>query len=275
MKVSFTKILTVLFFASCNSVFYYPQEPIFYSPKKFGKTFSVINLETEDKEVLKVWHIPPEMNSSTVIIQFHGNAENMSTHFLNVLWLVDAGFDLVTFDYRGYGKSTGKPSRSGLIVDGKAVLKWAATTFPGKNIIVIGQSLGGAVAVPVIAESLIPNLKLLIVESSFDSYRSIAQEKLSSTWITWPFQWLPYLLISSEFNPIDYILKIKTPVIIAHSALDQVVSFAAAKNLFESANDPKEFWQVPWAGHISAFVPNDSPFRKKLVDRILAIQQKK
>ena len=76
----------------------------------------------------------------------------MSTHVKLDLWLVDAGYNVFIFDYRGYGRSEGSPDVKGINLDAEAALETLLARTAGK-VIVFGKSLGGAVAVYTVANS--------------------------------------------------------------------------------------------------------------------------
>ena len=262
-------------FNSCNSVFYQPESEEFVTPERVEVKFDRQNIETKDGVKLHLWHMKPAQTTPPslrkgIIVQFHGNGENMSTHFLSVVWLTAVGYDVVSFDYRGYGQSgSTKTTRGGCILDGAAVLNWVATQ-PDLNqlpLFVIGQSLGGAVAVPVISLEKPKHLKGLILDSTFSSYRTITRNKLGSFWLTWPLQWPLSFLVSDEYSPIDYIADLSIPLLFVHAPRDPVVSYDLGKALFDKAtSQDKIFWNVNLGGHIAAFAYENSRYRDQLVD---------
>ena len=238
LLMNMLKFLACTFFLStvsgCNHLFYFPHSKIYLTPDKAQLKYRDVSIKVDQDVTLKAWHISPDEPRvpKVAIMQFHGNAQNRSTHFLSVAWMAEQGIDVVTFDYRGYDGSTGTPSRSGLIDDGVAALKWFEREFPKTRKYVIGQSLGGAVAIPAIVKSGI-HLDGLILESTFHSYRGIARLKLSSNWLTWPFQWLPWILLSGNENPIDAISELTTPVLVFHDRYDPVVDYESGALLYE------------------------------------------
>lgn len=204
------------------------------TPEKLELAYSEVTVPSTDGVQLKAWKIPAEKPSKSkiAVLQFHGNAENRSTHFLSVAWLAKEGVDVVAFDYRGYNGSSGEPSRKGLVDDGKAMLQWFEKQYPDSKRYIIGQSLGGAVAITALAKSQV-NVNGLILESTFASYRGIARTILARTWIFWPFQWLPWLVLSGDEDPEDYVGEIKVPILVYHDRHDPVVPFEAGEKLYE------------------------------------------
>lgn len=265
-------VLTLLLLSSgvaCSHLFYYPDSRTHGSPAEVGLNFDEVRVATADGEHLAVWHLQPKAEARrTTVLHFHGNAENMTTHFRYVAWLAEIGFDVVTFDYRGYGRSSGSPSREGLIADGKAMLAWVREhpRLGGQPLIVLGQSLGGAVAVPVVAEAPSGSVQAIVVEATFDSYRAIARGKLSGFWLTWLLQIPISYLVSDDWSAGDYVQKLQTPLIVIHGDDDQVVPIEYGRRLYARTKErDKQFWELKSEVHVGAFVAPNSPERARLV----------
>ncbi len=263
----------VAFGVGCNHLFYFPDSRTHLTPDKVELPFTEHRVEVEPGITLNVWHIPPKPKNKVrrkgVIVHFHGNGENMSTHFLFSCWLALAGFDVVTFDYRGYGKSTGEPSREGLVKDGLALLNWVANepTMKDLPIVVLGQSLGGAVGVPVVALAPAGQVKILAVESTFSSYRDIARGKLASFWLSWPFQYPLSYLVSDDFSAVDYIGRWHGPFLVMHGKGDRIVPIAYGQALFDaSPSKDKEIWALDDDRHTPTFADDDSDEKPRFVD---------
>jgi fermentation-respiration switch protein FrsA (DUF1100 family) len=252
--------------SGCNHLFYYPHKDIYLTPDAAKLNYSEVTIPS-GAETLRGWHIKASGKAQRVaIIQFHGNAENRSTHFLSVAWMAQRGVDVIVFDYRGYDGSTGKPSRQGLVEDGVAALSWFEKAFPQHRRFVVAQSLGGAVAIPALARST-GTFDGLILESTFASYRGIARRKLAGVWLTWPFQWLPWLVLSGDENPVDFAADVKLPVLAFHDKLDPVVPYESGQELYE-AFPPGKIRVVASDGsaHTGAFMETRMPNREIAMD---------
>src|SRR5690606_22141072 len=92
------------------------------------------------------------VSPKATVVFFHGNAENLSSHYLSLAWLVDYPYDFFIFDYQGYGRSHGDPSPQKTVEDGIAALELMNERAPGRPLIVFGQSLGGAIALRTVVE---------------------------------------------------------------------------------------------------------------------------
>ena len=223
-----------------------------------------------------------------VALQFHGNAENMTSHYRFQLWLLFEGWDVLTFDYRGYGMSEGSTSDlEGIKDDGRAAIEWADKIAQEKNLplIIFGQSLGASIAISSLTETSASRLKLLVVDSAFYSFTSIAQEKLSSVWLLWPFQGLGWLAVSNDLSAGPKLEKTSnrerfmTPAIFLHSVNDPVVSNHQGEKLYAVYPGEKQRWTTFEPGHANTLfaevdngVPPRTPYREKLKVKLREIQ---
>lgn len=250
---------------SCNSLFYYPAKEALYDPSEVGQTYREFSVHVEPGIDLAAWEFAPKGVSRGVVLHFHGNAENMTTHFMFSSWMAERGFTVVTFDYRGYGKSTGTAERGGMIRDGLAMVDALGKRYRSLPLIVFAQSIGGAVAVPVVAQTS-ARVSALIVESSFASYRRLARQKLGAIWLTWLFQYPLSLLVTDDLSPEGFAPTVKVPTLFVHGTADPVVPMKFGYDLFEKiGSTDKEFWEVPEAAHTPAFGGGKSRFRDRLV----------
>jgi fermentation-respiration switch protein FrsA (DUF1100 family) len=270
LKKGFLALLLTPLLNACNGLFYYPLLEDLHDPKRMGFVYSEERIPSEDDIVLAAWWFKPlgTAQHKKLIVHFHGNAENMTSHFLFTAWLTEQGFDLLTFDYRGYGRSTPvPPTREGLVKDGCAVFRWVAQhpVLKDYQIYVIGQSIGAAIAIPSMAHCQI-QAHGLIVDSSFSSYRTIARQKLAEGIITWPLQYPLSFLISDDWSPIDSIDKLSMKMIFFHNIDDPVVPYELGKALYEKATAPRVWVDVERPGHTSALGDPDSPYRLRVLE---------
>ena len=174
---------------------------------------------------------------------------------------------MLLFDYRGFGRSPGVPSLSGLQRDFDAALRALEEDLgraPGE-VVVFGQSLGGAVAVTALAASHRRHeVMALVIEGAPSSYRGITREKLAALWLTWPLQWPLARLMNDDYRPAEAIAEISpTPVLILHGQADRVVPPQHGETLFDAAKEPKALWRLEGVGHIAALAEEEN--RRALV----------
>ena len=247
---------------------YYPTRDIYVTVSKLPTQPQdvVFHEDKEKHEKLMAWFFKSPQPSKGIVVQFHGNAQNISSHFYSMYWVLDKGYDLFIFDYPGYGGSYGSPNPQNTVGSGLKALKYVQSRWPGKNIIVVGQSIGGAIAQRTVADLQDrKGLCALVIESSFDSYQKVAQEILSNQWWTWPFQWLPYLVLSDKYAPHGRVHEISPlPVLFIHRKQDPIVHSQFLPRLHEQARDPKKKILLEGKGHINAFTANDKEKNQSL-----------
>lgn len=240
--------------SACTAVFFQPHRFLVSTPDKLGLAYQEVRFRTRDGLELYGWFLPAKGPAQGTVLQLHGNAENISTHFASLAWMPARGFNVFTFDYRGYGASEGAPSLEGVQIDIDAAMGalLARSDIDKDRIVMYGQSLGGALAAYYVAHS--PNrdrLRALVLESAFSGYVDIVREKMAAHWFTWPFQWLPKFTVDDRFSPLPSMAKISPlPLLILHGDQDAVVPVQDGKRLYEAALEPKQLWIVPGAGHI-------------------------
>lgn len=251
----------------CTRLFFHPDHVEVMHPARLGLAYEDVYVTTPDDVTLHGWWLPANGAATGTVVFFHGNAENITTHVSSVWWLPKAGFNVLLVDYRGYGRSAGRASLAGLLTDIEATLThvWQTPAFDSRHVIVFGQSLGGALAVRAVADSPHKSrIRALIVDSAFSGYRTITREKMAGFWLTWPFQWLPWVTIPSSPDAVKSIARVApVPVLIVHGDADHIVPPSHARALFDAAVEPKELWIIPQRGHIQAF--SDAAQRERLV----------
>ncbi len=252
-------ILVALIFSGCTSVFFQPSKRIF--PASFEKNIApqAFSIPSFDQTPLSAWYFSaPKQPAKAIVVQFHGNAENMTTHFQSVHWLANEGFDLITFDYRGYGSSPGDPSMTEVYKDVVATIQYVDKLAIEKNLslILIGQSLGGSLMLKALQEIHPKKLKAIVIEGSFYSYRQIAREKLDLFGVTRPLKFLSSFLISDMYSPggQESLARLpRVPKYLLYSEQDPVVPFHHGEKIFSEMSEPKFFWPHPERGHINGF----------------------
>ena len=253
--------------AGCTNIFLQPDRALHFRPEQVGVKWEEAHFKSRDGvELTGLWFPAVKLPAKGVVVQFHGNGENMTSHFLSVYWLALEGYDVLAFDYRGYGASGGKKSIDGSVADGMAALACARAKAPGLPIVVIGQSLGGALALASLDRDGGKDVGALVLDSTFASFRRVARDKLGQLWLTWPLQWPLSFLISDRIAPERFIARRKNiPLLMLHASDDPVVPYREGRRLFDLAPGPKEFWDVPGAGHAAAFGPQGAEFRPRLL----------
>lgn len=260
--------------SGCSHLFYHPTDILYLKePNLFEKLREEVSFKSLDGTQLTGWFFKSSAETKKgVVIQFHGNAENLTSHFYSLFWMVEQGYDLFSFDYRGYGISEGSPSQEGLNEDALAAIRYILNREPpqnGPDIILYGQSLGGAVlmrAYDDVTPAERKRVKALVIESSFDNYHSIASDVLSRSFITWLFQPLGYVLVSNAYGPDDSIPRISpTPLLVMHGDHDSVIPLKFGQKIFDLAKEPKQFLVIPGANHLQCMAIEKGKYRPELL----------
>ena len=218
---------------------YFPERDVQADPSQFGLVYEEVTFTASDGVELHGWFVPGR--SSVTLLWFHGNAGNIS-HRLDNLKLLrnELGVSVFLFDYRGYGRSQGRPSERGTYLDAEAALAYLGSRGDGslERVIYFGRSLGAAVAVEM---GIRHPPYALILESAFPSIPYMARRAYPFFPI-WPF-------LRTRYDSQAKMAKVNAPVLILHGDDDDIVPIEAGKRLFDAAKEPKQFYIIYGAGH--------------------------
>lgn len=180
-----------------------------------------------------------------VLLWCHGNAGNISNRLHNLQDLYRRGLSVLLFDYRGYGKSLGTPTESGIYQDAMAAYDFLVRQrgVSPERLVLFGRSLGAAVAGEVATRRAAAGL---ILESAFPSMQSMADQHYWGL----PARWF----VDAEFNLTQKLSSLTVPLFMIHGDRDTIVPMRLGRQVYEAAPPPKAWYTVPGAGH------NDVPF---------------
>jgi fermentation-respiration switch protein FrsA (DUF1100 family) len=221
---------------------YYPFRNIELTPKDMGLDYGDVSFITKDKVQISGWYIPSE-KSRAVFLFAHGNGGNISHRLEKIKMFHKLGIDTFIFDYRGFGKSKGRPSEKGLYLDAEAAYEYLTRekkVLPGR-IVGYGESLGGAVIIDLAGKHEVGGI---IIENGFTSVPDMARKIV-------PF--MPDFFFKSRFDSLSKVKKINVSKLMYHSRDDEVVPFEQGRKVFDNAPGPKEFIELK-GGHNEAFV---------------------
>ena len=197
----------------------------------YGLNFEDARFQAADGTKIHGWYVPHDAPRAFILF-CHGNAGNV-THRVQILKKLrdDLGASVLIFDYRGYGRSEGKPNETGVLSDARAARAWLAKreNIPETDIVMMGESLGGAVAVDLAAKD---GAKGLVLISTFTSVPDLA----ATFYPIFPVR----LLMSTRLDSIGQIAKYKGPLLQMHGEADTTVPFKNGRKLFDAANEPKK-----------------------------------
>jgi len=250
LKMFFSVMLLSLL-SGCTHLIFQPQRFQFATPDRLGVMYEDVGIETSDTLKLHGWKLLAKGETQGTVLFFHGNGENISSHFANVYWLTDYGYDVYLFDYRGYGKSEGVAMLDAVILDAETMIEYGVKQLADdESLIVIGHSLGGSLAIHAVAHSNYKGrIKTLITVETFSDYRQVTQDVLATSWLTWLLQWPLSFAVDNSYRPLDAIANVSPiPLMLMHSQQDEIIPFAHVQALYEEAKEPKKM-QVVIGGH--------------------------
>ncbi|MEQ8637540.1 alpha/beta hydrolase [Gimesia maris] len=224
------------------------ERALVYQPRPFPESDSLPEnlpfedawFEAEDGTRLHGWFLG-HPKPRAVALFCHGNAGNIVSRGETLKILQERhGLAIMTFDYRGYGKSEGKPSERGILQDARAARAWLASRagVEETEIVLMGRSLGGAVAVDLAAQD---GARGLVLASTFSSLPDAAAHHMP--WI------FPSLNMTQRLNSAGKIGNYSGPLLQSHGDKDQLIPIELGRKLFDAAGGPKQFIVIPGAGH--------------------------
>jgi fermentation-respiration switch protein FrsA (DUF1100 family) len=222
-----------------ETLLFFPSRAAGSTPAALGLRYLDLEIPTEDGERLHGFWIPAPRRTRGHLLLCHGNAGNIGDRILHARRLVDQGLDVLLFDYRGYGRSTGRPSVAGTRVDARAarsVLLSRPEVDPGR-VVYLGESVGGAVALELAEEAAPRGLVLL---SSFSSIREMRR-------VHYPF--VPEAFVPDAYPSLALIGRLEVPVLVVHGERDEIVPVEQARALFAAARGTKRLEILPGVGH--------------------------
>lgn len=246
-------LLIFLIYISQHKLLYYPDSNITRTPADIGLAYEDVYLETEDSESVHGWFVPAQ-NSRYTVLFFHGNAGNISGRLETIDLLHELNLNVFIIDYRGYGKSSGRPTEKGTYRDAEAAWNYLKEQrgIPIDSMIVMGRSLGAAIAADLAARIQPAGV---ILESPFTSVPDMAAEL---------YPWIPARRLARFSYPTEEnISKIKSPLLIAHSESDEIIPYEHGQLLYEKANQPKTFLDLQ-GGHNDGFLATGNLYRERL-----------
>ena len=222
-----------------RSFVFRPAIEISKTPETFGVPFERHRIDSTDGCTLDAWHIcPPEPIAS--VIYFHGSGGNLGTAAETFAMYYMCGLEVFSFDYRGYGESTGSPTEEGLYADGLAAVEYFRENLGSEDrpLVYIGRSLGGPVAAFVSRKN---PPRGLILEATFPSKKSLVEDRRLLR--------LARVFMKYRFPTIDFLKGHDFPVMIVHGDRDSTVPLKQGQKLFFELSEPRSFLRIPGAGH--------------------------
>ena len=256
--------LCLMLFVNQARQVYVPDRRVVSTPSDVGLAFDALGLKTPDGETVSGWYVPAAVKRNGLTLLFcHGNGGDIADRLDSLINYHGMGFNVLLFDYRGYGTSTGRPSENGTYIDARTCWDYLVTQrgAESKSVVVLGRSLGGAVAAE-LAVKVDP--LMLIIESAFTSAPDMAARM---------FPFLPSrLLCRYEYDCASRTKEARCPVVVAHSRMDMTVPFEHGQKIFEQAEEPKRFIELS-GEHAQEGIDGDPAHRDVLTSFINKIRE--
>jgi fermentation-respiration switch protein FrsA (DUF1100 family) len=246
-------LLLFLYFTQ-DGMLYLPDLPsrqLEATPNDIGLDFRDVWIETEDGETLHGWYVPADDARATVLF-FHGNAGNISHRLTSLSQMHSLGLNVLIFDYRGYGKSSGKPSEEGLYRDATAAWHYLSEQLGATTeaTLLFGRSLGAGVATRLALEIKPAGV---VIESAFTSVPDMAADL---------YPLLPARLLSrNHFDNLKRIPDISSALLVMHSKNDEIIPYHHGEKLYAAASGSKQYFQLQ-GGHNDGFIHSGSAYRQ-------------
>lgn len=262
----------ILLLTSCGRLFYQPNSFLYSDPHQLKYEFDNIKIPSTDGVQLHAWHFKNISKQKTqgIVLFFHGNAQNISSHYFSIAWMSKHGYEVVVVDYRGYGLSTGTPDQKGVYNDALAALNYTHDYYKKnqlKKFIVYGQSLGANIGLRAVADfTAKKDISLVVLDSTFLSYKAIAFDRLQTFWMTWPFSPLAYVLVSNEYSPAEYAAITQLPTLVIHGEQDPIIPYKFGVEIYETLPaGNKEMWRIVGGKHIDVFYSHNGVYKEKFI----------
>lgn len=260
-------LATLVIYSSLLLILYVFQRHLIYFPDRTSSTPStagipdmeIVEFPTSDGLSLKSWYAPPNHPAFPVLLYFHGNGGSIADRAFIAAHFLDQGFGFFLLSYRGYGGNPGLPTEEGLYEDARGALGFLETQgiMPG-NVILMGESIGSAVAIKIAGEYPV---QALILQGPFSSLVDVAM-------IHYAFFWPLKFGIQDVYNSVAAAVRVRCPTLLIHGLNDTIVPPELSRKLLDALPDPKEPHYLPGRGHNDIFAPEIiDPFLLRMSDR--------
>lgn len=220
------------------------------TPRQLGANFIAVDVATVDGETLHAWWLP-RAGAKAQVVYFHGNGGNLSLWSPVVVGLQARGFSVFAIDYRGYGRSTGRPSEQGLYKDVDATIGVFNERVREAKVPVVywGRSLGACMAAHAAARRPPDGV---VLEAGFPDARQLLGD--------YPVMWLLSWFSSYRFPTAEWMGGVKTPALVMHGTNDSVVAFRHGQALYDQLTGEKTFVAIEGGDHNELEPPDPTAY---------------
>ena len=225
-----------------RNLLYHPTENN-YSGDQLLVSVEKIKIKTKDNIELLSWYHNKNINDYKTILFLHGNAGTLENRIHKINHFKDMNINFLLVAWRGFSGNKGKPTEKNLYEDARSAVQWLESKGIKKNnIIIYGESLGTGVATEIAQNK---NFAGIILESPFTSMIEAGKDK---------YPYLPVkFLLKDKYESEKKIKNIKSPILIMHGKVDNIVPFYMGKKMYELANNPKYFYFSEYDDHMMEY----------------------
>ena len=222
--------------------------PIYLNGKKdtidFPYSIESVLLDNTKGNMLNGWMYTPDSNfNGTAVLFLHGNAGTLENRIHKINHFKDININFLLVAWRGFNGNEGKPTEQGLYEDARSAVRWLKSKgILEENIIIYGESLGTGIATEIAQNK---NFAGIILESPFTSMIDAGKTK---------YPYLPVrFLLKDKYESNKKIKNIKSPILIMHGKVDNIVPFYMGKKIYELANEPKYSYFSEYDDHMMEY----------------------
>jgi len=243
--------LLLLLFSGCSKNAIFPTDTKVYdSPENYTYSYEEFYFKSSQEAMLRGWLFRAKGPSQGMIVVANGMIFNMSSRFTEWTWVLEKGYDLFIFDYRGYGESMGEVDMFGFVDDVTSAIEYAHSLDMALPMVVVGQSMGGSFVIDAVAKKSYPYVKLLVIDSTMTGFAAAGEELAKQHVLLWPLVWVLALVTLEGVDSIDFVDQTATPTLFTVGLSDTIIPPSHSAELFVKANEPKALWIVEAAEHV-------------------------
>lgn len=268
-------LMLLILLTACSKNNIFPTDTKVYdTPENYSYNYEEFYFKSSQGALLKGWWFKSKEPAQGMVVVVNGLVQNMSNRFKEWTWLLEKGYDLFIFDYRGYGTSFGEVDMFGFVDDATAGISYAHELNTHLPMVVVGQSMGGSFVIDAVAKKPYPYVKLLVIDSTMKGFIPAGEALLKSHFLLWPLVWIPSVITPEGIDSLEFVDKTELPTLFMVGLDDALIPPEHSAALFTKAQLPKALWIVEGAGHVECI--HNPKVKRDLEDVIAkALQEKK
>jgi len=244
-------LIFIAVFSGCSKNAIFPTDTKVYdTPDNYAYPYEEFYFQSSQEAMLRGWLFKSKGPSQGVIVVTNGMHYNMSERFKKWTWVLEEGYDLFIYDFRGYGASIGEVDMFGFVDDVSAAIRYAHSLDEELPMVVVGQSMGGSFVIDAVAKMEYPYIRLLIIDSTMFGFAQASKDIIKRYFLLWPLYWVPDVITPLGVDSIDFVDKTNRPMLFLAGMQDSIIPYDHSIELYLKAKEPKALWLVEDAEHV-------------------------